>query len=81
MKLSIFLGSVILLLTAPAWTQSEPVEQICPNPKGWKPTENALQQILSGHRQWAEKWKTHMESESWAMSHPEGRASQHKVSC
>jgi uncharacterized protein YjbI with pentapeptide repeats len=52
------LGAVCLsLLVADTSSAQEP--DACSHPKGWKPTPEELQQILSNHRRWAEKWFVH----------------------
>ncbi len=46
------LACLCLLLAGTTWAR-EP--DACPHPKGWKPTEEELQRILSLHNQWAEE--------------------------
>src|SRR5262249_32272497 len=62
-----------LALIDPALGQTQSAEA-CPNPKGWEPKEK-LQQILSAHQQWLERWDRRVSLEEWAMAHPEGKAS------
>jgi len=58
MKLSQLFGLACLglLVGMPALAQEQPAEQTCPHPKGWKPTNEELQRIVSDHSQWLEKW-------------------------
>ena len=46
------LACLCLLLAGTTWAR-EP--DACPHPKGWRPTEEELQRILSLHNQWAEE--------------------------
>ena len=46
------LACLCLLLAGTTWAR-EP--DVCPHPKGWKPTQEELQRILSLHNQWAEE--------------------------
>jgi Pentapeptide repeats (8 copies) len=46
------LACLCLLLAGTTWAR-EP--DACPHPKGWKPTQEELQRILSLHNQWAEE--------------------------
>jgi Pentapeptide repeats (8 copies) len=46
------LACLCLLLAGTTWAR-EP--NVCPHPKGWKPTQEELQRILSLHNQWAEE--------------------------
>jgi hypothetical protein len=44
-----------MLLAAPTWAQEQPSKETCPHAKGWRPTDEELQKILSDHRQWVAK--------------------------
>jgi uncharacterized protein YjbI with pentapeptide repeats len=60
-----------LLFGMPAWAQEQPTQDTCPHPKGWKPTNEELQRILSDHQRWAERWQVR----KWEKpSDSEGRA-------
>jgi len=51
-----------LLLAGPTWAQKEQQtekkeqKEICPHPKGWKPTADEMQRILADHAQWVRMW-------------------------
>jgi uncharacterized protein YjbI with pentapeptide repeats len=58
-----------LLLGMPAWAaQDGSSPEACPHPKGWQPSKEELQRIISEHRQWSEAW------EKMGRAAPEGRA-------
>jgi uncharacterized protein YjbI with pentapeptide repeats len=62
------LACLILLADMPTGAQEQSTQETCPYPEQWKPTTEALQRILSDHRQWMEKRSTPHFGE------PEGRA-------
>jgi hypothetical protein len=57
MNLSQILGLACLgmFVGMPTWAQVQPAQEICPHPKGWKPTTEQLQRILSDHQAGEEK--------------------------
>lgn len=54
-KLSRLFGMTFVTLLLAGTTSAQEPES-CPHPKGWKPSEDELQRILSLHKEWAEKW-------------------------
>ena len=56
MKLrSLVIFCVGLLLAAPSWAQGPTGQETCPHEKGWKPTNEELQQVISDHKAWLGK--------------------------
>jgi hypothetical protein len=69
--LVIWLG---LLSSAQALAEDEGASQACPNPVGWKPTDEQLNIILSDHNEWVAKWPAKYFKAEWAAQNPGGEA-------
>ena len=64
MKLPLLIGMTSLSLLLAGSTLAQEQEIVCPHAKGWTPTKQELQRILSDHRQLALKtWKEREENE------------------
>jgi hypothetical protein len=54
--------------------QEQKAAQACPNPIGWKPTDEELRSILSDHSRWIETWRSKGFDLGWAAENAKGRA-------
>lgn len=58
----------------PSSTQAQKATEVCPNPIGWKPTDEELRNILSDHSRWIETWRSKDFDAQWAAENAKGRA-------
>jgi hypothetical protein len=57
-SLLISLACLGLLVGMPASAQEELIQETCPHPERWKPTNEELRRVLSDHQRWVEKQQT-----------------------
>ena len=62
------------VLSKLALEQERKATQACPNPVGWKPTDEQLKSILSDHSRWITTWKSKDFDPGWAAENAQGRA-------